>query len=331
MRFLHEELLWLLLILPLLALWRGRKGQSASIQYSNADLVRETARDRKFNSGRFLFMLRLLALACFIIALARPQFGHGSVEIQASGIDIVLAVDISGSMEALDFKVDDTPTSRIEVVKSVVSKFIDDRESDRIGLIAFAGRPYLVSPLTLDHSWLQENLQRVKLGLVEDGTAIGSAIAASVNRLRDQHSKSKIVVLLTDGVNNSGKIAPETAADAAKALGIKIYTIGAGTKGEAPMPVRDQFGRQHIVRVKVDVDEDGLKKVADATGGKFYRATDTDSLKNIYAEINRLEKTTTTIKKFENYQELFQYALIPGLCLIGFEILLSQTRFRRLP
>lgn len=331
MRFAHQELLWLLLLLPLLAFWRGRKGQSASVQYSSAELVRQVARDRKFNPGRLLFALRLLGLACLIVALARPQFGQGTMEIQSSGIDIVLAVDISGSMRALDFKIGGTPTARIEVVKTVVSQFIEDRENDRIGMIVFAGRPYLVSPLTLDHSWLQQNLSRVKIGTVEDGTAIGSAIAASVNRLRNQKSKSKIVVLLTDGVNNSGNIPPETAADAAKALGIKVYTIGAGIRGEAPIPVTDAFGRQRIAMATVDVDEEVLKRVADVTGGKFYRATDTDSLKNIYSEINRLEKTTTTIKKFEHYEELFYWFLIPGLTLLSVEFILAHTWLRRLP
>lgn len=331
MRFLHPEFLWLLFLLPLLALWRGRKGQASSIQYSSVDLLRGIARDRRFSAGQWLTTLRLFALALLIVALARPQFGRGDTEIQASGIDIVLAVDISGSMEALDFKLHGQPTSRIEVVKSVVSKFIEARPNDRIALIVFAGRPYLVSPLTLDHSWLQQNLERVQIGLVEDGTAIGSAIVSSVNRLRNQHSKSRIVILLTDGVNNAGKIAPETAADAARAHGIKIYTIGAGVRGEAPMPVKDQFGNRRIVMAKVDVDENVLKKVADITGSQFYRATDTDSLRKIYGQIDQLEKTTITMKKYENYQELFIWALIPGILFLGLELLLSQTRFQRLP
>jgi len=227
-------------------------------------------------------------------------------------VDMVLALDCSGSMEALDFKLDGRPTNRLDVVKSVVSRFIDARPNDRIGLIGFAGAPYLVSPLTLDHDWLQQNLDRVQIGAVEDGTAIGSALAACVNRLRDQQSKSKIVVLLTDGENNMGKIAPDTAAQAAKALGVKVYTIAAGVRGEAPVPVT-------------------LRKIADATGGKFFRATDSDSLKNIYVEIDRLEKTTHQIKKFEHHSELFAWALMPALTLFGLSFGLQQTRFRRLP
>jgi Ca-activated chloride channel family protein len=244
---------------------------------------------------------------------------------------MILAMDCSGSMEALDFKIDGQPISRLDIVKSVVSKFIDARPNDRIGLIGFAGAPYLVSPLTLDHDWLQQNLERVKIGCVEDGTAIGSALATSVNRLRDQPSKSKIVVLLTDGQNNAGKIIPETAAQAAKAMGVKVYTIAAGVRGEAPIPVTDAFGNKRLAMAQVDVDEDTLKKIAAETGGKFFRATDTESLKNIYSEIDRLEKTTHQLKKFEHHTELFAWAVVPALAVLGLGIGLGHTRFRHLP
>jgi Ca-activated chloride channel family protein len=234
-------------------------------------------------------------------------------------------------MQSLDFKVDGQPVSRVDVVKSVVGKFIEARSDDRIGMIEFAHAPYLVCPLTLDHDWLLQNLERVQIGSIDDGTAIGSAIAACVNRLRDQPGKSKVVVLLTDGQNNTGKVSPLMAAEAAKALGVKVYTIGAGVRGDAPMPVTDAFGNKQIVMVPADVDEVTLQKIADETGGKFYRATDTDSLKKIYAEIDRLEKTTHTLKKFESQRELFAWALLPALCLLGMAIGLEQTRFRRLP
>ena len=331
MSFQSPEFLWLLALLPLLALWRGRKGRTAAIEYSSAELVREVAKESRSGAGGWLTSLRLVALALLIVALAQPQFGRGTTEIEASGIDIVLAVDVSGSMEAMDFQMNGQPVSRLEVVKSAVSKFIEARPNDRIGLVVFAGRPYLISPLTLDHSWLQQNLERVQIGLVEDGTAIGSGIAASVNRLRDQPSKSKIVILLTDGVNNAGKVSPETAADAARALGIKVYAIGAGVQGEAPMPVKDQFGNRRYAMVPVDVDEETLKKVAESTNARFYRATDTDSLENIYAEIDRLEKTKATMKRFQHYQELFAWFLIPGVLLLGGEFWLKNTRYRRLP
>jgi Ca-activated chloride channel homolog len=330
-RFLNPEFLWLLALLPLLALWRGRKGRVAAVQYSNVEIARTVARETRSRPARWTTMLRLLVATLLIVGLARPQWGKGRTEVQASGVDLMLALDVSSSMEALDFNLGNQPASRVEVVKSVVSKFIEARPDDRIGMIAFAGAPYLVSPLTLDHDWLKQNLERVRIGLVEDSTAIGSALATCVNRLRDQPSKSKIIVLLTDGVNNAGKVAPQTAAEAARAMGVKVYTIAAGTRGEAPIPAKDQFGNQRIMMAKVDVDEDALKKIASETGGKFFRATDTDSLKSIYAEIDRMEKTTHHVKKFEKYHELFTLAVLPALGLLGLTLGLEQTRFRKLP
>jgi Ca-activated chloride channel family protein len=330
-RFLYPQVLWLLTLLPVIALRRGRRGPVAAVEYSNADIARQVARETRSHAGRWLVALPLAALALLIIGLARPQFGHHNATVQASGIDMMLAMDVSGSMQSLDFKVNGQPVSRVDVVKSVVRKFIESRPDDRIGMIEFAHSPYLVSPLTLDHDWLLQNLDRVQIGGIEDGTAIGSAIASCVNRLRDQPGKSKIVVLLTDGQNNCGKVSPAMAAEAAKALGVKVYTIGAGVRGEAPMPVTDSFGNKQIVMIPADVDEGALQKIANETGGKFFRATDTDSLKNIYAEIDRLEKTTHTIKKIESHRELFAWALVPALCLFGAAIGLEQTRFRRLP
>jgi Ca-activated chloride channel homolog len=330
-RFLHPEFLFLLALLPLLALWRGRKGSVAAVEYSSAETARAVARQTRSKPGRWLTTLRLLTAGLLILGLARPQFGQGKSEVQASGVDIMLAVDVSGSMEALDFKLDGQPANRLDVVKSVVAKFIEARPNDRIGLVAFAGGPYLISPLTLDHDWLKQNLDRLQIGLVEDGTAIGAGLATSVNRLRDQPSKSKIVVLLTDGQNNAGKVLPATAAEAAKAMGVKVYTIAAGAEGEAPMPVKDQFGRRQVVMAKVDVDEETLKKIATETDGKFFRATDSDSLKDTYREIDRMEKTTHTVKKFERYRELFAFAVIPALMSLGLGLGLEQTRMRRLP
>ncbi len=330
-RFLYPSFLWLLALLPLLALLRGRRGPVAAVKFSSADIARQVARETRSRAGKWFAPLKLLAFALLIVGIARPQFGRSSSTVEASGVDMILALDCSGSMEALDFKLDNQPASRIDIVKSVVSKFIDERPNDRIGLIGFAGAPYLVSPLTLDHDWLQQNLERVQIGTVEDGTAIGSALATSVNRLRDQPGKSKIIVLLTDGQNNMGKIMPETAAQAAKAIGVKVYTIGAGVRGEAPVPVTDAFGNKRLAMAKVDVDEGTLKKIADETGGKFFRATDTQSLKNIYGEIDRMEKTTHQLKRFEHQSELFAWAVLPALALLGAGIVLDHTRFRRLP
>ena len=329
--FLQPEWFWLLAALPLVMLWRGRRGPVAAIQYSDVGLARAVARRSRSRIGGWVWLLPLLAGALMIVGLARPQRGHSRTEVTANGIDIVLGLDVSGSMQALDFLIDNQRVSRVEVVKSVVGKFIDERPNDRIGLIAFAGSPYLVSPITLDHDWLQQNLERVSIGGVDDGTAIGSAIAASVNRLRTTRAKSKIVILLTDGVNNTGRISPLSAAEAAKALGVKIYTIGVGVRGKAPIPVRDEAGNMRLIMAKVDVDEKTLQAVADETGGKFYRATDTDSLEKIYEQINRLETSAQTVQKFEHYDELYPWALIPALALLGFGYLLQHTRYRRLP
>jgi Ca-activated chloride channel family protein len=248
--------------------------------------------------------------------------------VQASGIDILLAVDVSGSMEAMDFTLNSQPVSRLEVVKKVVDEFIDERPNDRIGLVGFGGRPYLVCPLTLDHDWLRKRLESLSIGMVEDGTAIGSAIGSGINRLRDQDSKSRILILLTDGMNNSGRVPPLVAAEAAETMGIKVYTIGAGTRGEAPIPVKDAFGRTQIRMARVDIDEKTLSEVAEKTGAQYFRATDTNSLARIYDEINRMETTTRTIKKFENYRELYPFLVLTALILLGLELAAGR---RQLP
>jgi Ca-activated chloride channel family protein len=330
-RFLQPEWFWLLAALPLVMMWRGRRGPIAAIEYSDISLARDVARASRSRIGGWAWLLPILAAILMIVGLARPQRAHSRVEVTANGIDIVLALDVSDSMQALDFKIDEHRVNRIEVVKSVVGKFIDERPNDRIGIIAFAGTPYLVSPITLDHDWLLQNLERVTVGSADDGTAIGSAIAAAVNRLRETPAKSKVVILLTDGVNNTGKISPLAAAEAAKVMGVRIYTIGVGVRGNAPIPVRDEAGNVHVMMSKVDVDEDTLQAVARQTGGRFYRATDTDSLQKIYEQINGFEKTAQTVQKFEHFEELYRWALIPSLCLLGLGMLLQQTRLRRLP
>jgi len=330
-RFLQPEWLWLLTLLPIALLLLGRRGAVAAIEYSDVALAREVAQKTRSRVGRWPWLLPMLAGAFMIVGLARPQIGHGSAAVTANGINIMLALDVSGSMQALDFKVDDRRVNRIQIVKAVVSKFIDQRPNDRIGLIAFAGAPYLVAPLTLDHDWLQQNLERVQVDGIEDGTAIGSAIAAGVNRLREAPAKSKVMILLTDGVNNTGKISPVAAAEAAKALGVKIYTIGVGVRGDAPVPVKDDFGNTRLVMAKVDVDETTLQNIATLTGGAFYRATDTGSLEKVYQQINRLETSAESAPKFERYQDLYAWALIPALGLMGLGLGLEQTRFRRLP
>lgn len=330
-QFVHPEFLFLLLLLPLLAIWKGRWGNPVALRMPSTDDALSAGGKPKSRFGGFMAFLGLLAFAFLIVAFARPRHGKGSTDIEASGIDIVLALDVSGSMEAMDFELEGKPVNRLEVVKNVVGKFVGQRPNDRIGIVAFAGRPYLVSPLTLDQEFLAKRVAGVKMGQVEDGTAIGSAIASAVSHLRDSTAKSRIVILLTDGVNNAGAVNPLTAAEAAKALGIKIYTIGAGTRGDAPVPVQDAFGRTHLRTMKVEIDEKMLADVSTATGGQSFRATDTDSLEKIYESINTLEKTTRKLKKYQQYDELYLWFLVPGLCLMLLELVLSQTRFRRLP
>lgn len=330
-QFANPGWLWLLAALPLIAVLRGRVGRAVALRLPSVSDARQAGARPRSRVGGFMLALQLLGFAALIVAMARPQLGHGRTEVETSGIDIELAIDVSGSMEALDFKLDGRQVNRLEVVKKVVEQFIGERPGDRIGMVAFAGRPYVVSPLTLDHDWLKKRLDEVQIGRVEDGTAIGSAIASSVSHLRDSEAKSRIVILLTDGVNNSGAANPVTAAEAAKALGIKIYTIGAGIQGQAPMPVRDAFGRRRLAMMDVEIDEKSLKEIASTTGAKYYRATDTDSLEKIYADINTLEKTKRSVKKYEDYEELFLWALLPGLALLAIERLLGETRYRNLP
>ena len=330
-RFLQPDWFWALTLLPLVVLWRGRQGPVAAVEYSDVSLARDVARRTRSRIGGVIWLLPIIAAALMIVGLARPQRTQSETTVTANGIDIVLALDVSGSMQALDFKVDNVRVNRVAIVKSVVAKFIDERPNDRIGLIAFAAAPYIVSPLTLDHDWLQQNLERINVGIGDDGTAIGSAIAAAVNHLRTTATKSKVVILLTDGVNNTGKIPPLAAAEAARALGVKVYTIGVGVRGKAPIPIKDQAGRIHVIMAYVDVDETTLQAVANETGGQFYRATDTDSLQKIYEQINRYEKSAQTVEKFEHVEELYRWTLFPSLGLLGLWVLLQHTRYRRLP
>lgn len=332
--FLYPAVLLLLLPLALVAFWLARRGRPGAVAYSSTELLKSIARTRRTRLGRFLPALRWIGASLLVVALARPVIEHRSSNVQASGVDVMLAIDVSGSMQARDMVGADgpkAPLSRLEAAKQVVSRFVQDRASDRIGLIAFAGEPYLASPLTLDHDWVLQNLERLDSSQLRDGTGIGSALAVAARRLDAQSAKSKIVVLLTDGQNNAGKIQPSAAAEAAKALGIKVYTIAIGSAGEALVPVTDEKGHQQLVAARVDVDEAGMQKVADITGGKFYRATDTESLRHVYAEIDRLEKTTRTLRSFSEKTERFTWLALPGLLLVLAELGLSATRFRRVP
>jgi Ca-activated chloride channel family protein len=329
--FAHPWLLLLLLGIPVLAWLKGKFGGTAAVTFSTTAMLAEIGSRQRNRAGAFLAGLSYLALALFIIALARPQLGRVTTRVQATGVDIMLVLDVSRSMLAEDFTIGNSRANRIDTVKIVTEQFIRQRPNDRIGIVAFAGRPYLVSPLTLDHDWLIRNLERLRIGLVEDGTAIGSAIASAANRLKDKEAKTKLIVLLTDGDNNAGKVQPLTAAEAAKALGIRIYTIGAGTEGEAPFPLQNAFGRTVYRNVLVKFDEKTLSEIATITNGQYFRATDTNSLRKIFSEIDKMEKTKVEVERTAQYRDLFHYVLIPGIACLLLEILLSQTVWRRLP
>jgi Ca-activated chloride channel family protein len=243
----------------------------------------------------------------------------------------VLAVDTSTSMLAEDFELGGERENRLVVVKEVMKDFISNRHSDRIGIVAFASGAYTVSPLTLDYGWLIQNLDRVKIGMIEDGTAVGLGVSSALNRLKDTEAKGKVVIVLTDGRNNAGNISPLMAAEAAKALNIKVYTIGAGTKGLAPYPAKDFFGNTVYRQVKIEIDEETLKRIANATDARYFRATDTKSLRSIYDEIDKLETTPIEEKGYTEYKELFHLFLIPGLVLLMLEVILKNTVLRRIP
>ena len=269
--------------------------------------------------------LRLLGLICLIVALARPQSVSSRQNMSTEGIDIVLLLDVSGSMVAEDF----TP-NRIGAAKQVAEDFIDGRQNDRIGLVIFSGVSFTQCPLTTDYGVLKNLLHQVKNGMVVDGTAIGMAIANGVNRLKDSKAKSKVMILLTDGVNNRGEIDPITAAKIAATYGVRIYTVGVGAQGEAPYPVQTPFGIRRQL-IPVDLDEKGLSTIAEMTGGKYFRATDNDKLKAIYKEIDKLERTKIEVTAYKRYTELFNTWLMLGFACVLLEIGVASTVLRKIP
>ena len=284
--------------------------------------------------GRLLadipLILRAICLCLLVIAAARPQLYNMSQEVSSSGVDIVLCLDASGSMQALDFRLNGRPVSRLTVVKKVVSTFIKKRKADRIGLVVFGGEAFTQSPLTIDKGLLLGLVKRMKIGMAGDRTAIGSAIAIAGKRLEDVKGKSKILILLTDGRNNAGDLTPVQAAEAVHALGIKIYTIGVGGRGPAPFKINTPFGTR-IVYQRVDLDEDMLKKVAEIGGGRYFRAADSKELSKIYNMIDREEKTRVKVKRFFHFRELYPYFLVPAILVLGLEVFLKTTILRVIP
>jgi Ca-activated chloride channel family protein len=325
---------WIILLIPLalaLIIFLKKRQKSTSFRFSSVEIVSSLGATWKLRFRQVPYLLRLLAVILFLVALAGPRSVLEETVHKTEGIDIVLAIDSSGSMAAEDFTLKGQRYNRLDIVKEVVREFIDTRKNDRLGLVTFARLAYTVSPLTTDHSWLLTNLERVRLGLIEDGTAVGSAITTSVSRLENSDAKSKVIIVLTDGVNNAGKMSPAEAARVAQAFGIKIYTIGAGTAGSVPFPMLDPWGRTIYQNVVIELDEKSLKEIADITGGKYFRATDTESLRNIYKEIDALEKIKIEEYGYKEYAELFGYFLIAALIVLCSEIVLANTIFLEVP
>lgn len=325
--FAYPAAFLLLVLIPLMIWWyiRGQRRSHSSLLFSRFDIL---ASYRKTTKERFLHVpiaLRCLVIACISIALARPQSFSSNEDTYTEGIDIAIALDLSGSMLATDFK-----PNRIEAAKKLTSDFIDERRNDRIGLVIFSKEAFTQCPLTVDYKVLKGLLSEVKNGMVEDGTAIGNALANCINRLRDSTVKSKVVILLTDGVNNAGEIDPLTAAELAKAYGVRVYTIGIGTMGQAPYPVQTPLGITYQM-MPVEIDEALLKKIATETGGQYYRATGNDKLSEVYQDIDKLEKSKISTTSYRHKKELFYPWAAAALILLLSELLLGQLYLRKLP
>ena len=330
MHFASPYYLWLLaLIVPMIAyyVWRVRQG-GAAIQISTVEGVLRAPKSVRYYLRHLPFVLRTAAYALLVVALARPQGIEQNVRTSTEGIDIMLSIDVSGSMLARDFKPD-----RITAAKEVAASFISDRVGDRLGLVVFAGEAFTQSPLTTDQSTLQTLLARIRSGLIEDGTAIGNGLATAINRLRESEAKSKVIILLTDGINNRGEIAPMTAAEIARAQGIRVYTIGVGTEGMAPYPAVDIYGTPTggTVMAKVEIDEKTLRSIAEMTGGEYFRATDKAKLKAIYDQINQLEKSKVEVTEHVTYHEQYLLWALAGLLLLFAEFLFANLVLKRIP
>ncbi len=327
MTFANPGFLYLLLIIPLVAVWYAVRHDRRTSQYNYSSLspFEEIGTCWRERFRHIPFVIRILVLILLVIAFARPQRVSRGEEITTEGIDIVMLIDVSGSMLAEDFQ-----PNRIGAAKAVATTFINNRVSDRIGLVVFAGESFTQCPMTLDYRVLTELMEDVKSGVIEDGTAIGMAIANGVNRLKDSKARSKVMILLTDGMNNSGELDPITAAKIARTFGIKIYTIGVGTMGTAPYPVQTAFGVRYQ-NVPVEVDEETLREVADLTSGRYYRATNNETLEAIYAEIDKLEKTRMNVRVYRKYAELFYGWAGLGLVFLVIEWGISNTLFRKIP
>jgi len=325
--FAHPKFLYLLLLIPAMVAWYifRQKDSKASLQISTLKSFAKVPFSIKVYLRHLLFALRVAVITLVIIVLARPQTTNTWKNVTTEGIDIILAIDVSGSMLARDFSPD-----RLEAAKSIGIKFISGRQNDRMGLVVFSGESFTLCPLTTDHASLINMFKDVKMGILEDGTAIGSGLATAISRLKDSNAISRVVILLTDGVNNRGEIAPLTAAEIAKTYGVRVYPVGIGSIGTAPYPIQTPFGIQYQ-DIKVEIDEEMLQKVADLTGGKYFRATNNRALEEVYTEIDKLERSKIEVTEYNKREERFRIFGVIALALLASEFILRTTVFRSIP
>lgn len=326
MQFLNPYILIAGVVVPLLLLYYILAGRREAALTVTTVGIRRAPRTLRYWLRHLPIVLRLGALAAIVVALARPVEVHSSSETTTDGIDIVLAMDISGSMLARDFQPD-----RLTAAKQLASEFVADRSGDRLSVVAFAGEAFTQCPLTSDQASVATMLSRLRSGVVDDGTAIGNGLATAVNRLRESGSKSKVVVLLTDGVNNRGQISPVMAAEIARDLGIKVYTIGVGSRGKAPFPAVDMFGNTSYVMADVEIDEELLRRIATTTGGEYFRAEDNEALKEIYSRINTMEKSDVQVTSYTTYEELYAWWVVLALLLLAAEFIVERVVLNRIP
>lgn len=325
------NILWIPILIPSLLFFYSRRNRRGHLRFSTLGLFKGLPPPPSLWARHLLIVLRVASLLLLILALMRPREGVEETRVKTEGVDAILALDISGSMRAEDFEIEGRRRNRLFVVKKVVEEFIQNRKNDRIGIVIFGNKAYTLCPLTLDTGFLLNFLDRAQIGIAGDATAIGEGMTTSLNRLRMSKAKSRLIVLLTDGVQNAGKIDPQTAAEVAKTLGVKIYTIGVGSRGPVPFPEKDMFGRVVYRQVQIDLDEKTLRSVAEATGGRYYRATDTEQLRGIYHEIDQLEKTEIEVILYVQYRELFKPLVVSAMALIFLEVALGQGWLRTLP
>ena len=323
--FAQPGFLWLLIIVPLMVAWYWWKNKQlqGTLSMSSVKSFATRSKSKIYIFRHYAIVLRSLALIAMIIALARPQSAFSWQDETTEGIDIMIASDISGSMLSEDFK-----PNRLEAGKNIAIDFIKNRPDDRIGLVIFSGESFTQCPLTIDHDVLINLFSDVKNGMIDDGTAIGMGLATAVSRLKDSEAKSTVVILLTDGVNNMGSIPPITAAEIAKQFGVRVYTVGVGTNGSAPYPFKDQFGNTHYQMIPVEIDENTLTKIADITGGKYFRARNNDELAQIYQQIDKMEKVKIAVTQYHKKTERYLPFAIIALVLLSVEFLLNNTIFK---